>query len=149
MGMGGGHAGLPAGLVRGGSGSGEWRPRSIVEVSPAGTSWSTGACSRGGAQAVVLEGEDLGFGASTRNGGGVSGGTSLGKGVSGAGGSDALLRAMVGDAVESLTYMETVIEREGIACHYERTGRLYTEALRRARREARHLQGLRGCRRAA
>jgi monoamine oxidase len=39
---------------------------------------------RGGTRAVVLEGEDFGFGASTRSGGGVSGGTNLGKGMSGA-----------------------------------------------------------------
>lgn len=78
---------------------------------------------RGGGRSVVLEGEDFGFGASTRNGGGVSGGTSLGKGMSGARGSDELLRAMVGDAAESLVHVETVVEREGIGCHYERSGR--------------------------
>ena len=39
---------------------------------------------RGGAHAVVLEAETLGFGASTRNGGGVSGGNTIGKGLSGA-----------------------------------------------------------------
>ena len=78
---------------------------------------------RGGVKAVVLEGEDLGFGASTRNGGGVSGGTSLGKGMSGARGSDELLRAMVGDAAESLVHVENIVEREGIDCHYVRSGR--------------------------
>src|SRR5918993_244172 len=84
---------------------------------------------RGGMRAVVLEGEDFGFGASTRNGGGVSGGTNLGKGMSGAKGrgddpeGEALLRAMIGDAAASLTHVGTLVEREGIACHYERTGR--------------------------
>ena len=84
---------------------------------------------RGGARAVVLEAEEFGFGASTRNGGGVSGGTNLGKGMSGAKGrgddpeGEALLRAMIGDAAASLTHVEALMEREGIACHYERTGR--------------------------
>ena len=84
---------------------------------------------RGGTRAVVLEGEDFGFGASTRNGGGVLGGTNLGKGMSGAKGrggdpeGEALLRAMIGDAAASLTHIETLVAREGIACHYERTGR--------------------------
>jgi glycine/D-amino acid oxidase-like deaminating enzyme len=84
---------------------------------------------RGGMRAVVLESEDFGFGASTRNGGGVSGGTNLGKGMSGAKGrgddpeGEALLRAMIGDAAASLTHVEMLVAREGIACHYERTGR--------------------------
>jgi len=78
---------------------------------------------RGGASAVVLEAGDFGFGASTRNGGGVSGGTSMGKGFSGKRGADDLLRAMVGDAADGLTHIEELIAREGIECHYERTGR--------------------------
>jgi len=78
---------------------------------------------RGGASAVVLEAGDFGFGASTRNGGGVSGGTSMGKGFSGKAGAEELLRAMVGDAADALTHVEEVIAREEIACHYERTGR--------------------------
>ena len=78
---------------------------------------------RGGASAVVLEAGDFGFGASTRNGGGVSGGTSMGKGFSGKRGADALLTAMVGDAADALTHVEELVAREGIACHYERSGR--------------------------
>jgi glycine/D-amino acid oxidase-like deaminating enzyme len=80
---------------------------------------------RAGTGVVVLEAEDFGFGASTRNGGAVSGGVNLGKGMSGAksGGTDPAVRAMVGDAAESFTHLETVIAREGIDCHYERTGR--------------------------
>jgi glycine/D-amino acid oxidase-like deaminating enzyme len=78
---------------------------------------------RGGASAVVLEAGDFGFGASTRNGGGVSGGTSMGKGFSGKRGADELLAAMVGDAADALTHIEGLIERESIACHYERSGR--------------------------
>lgn len=80
---------------------------------------------RGGASVVVLEGEDFGFGASTRNGGGVSGGINLGKGMSGAKGRipESVARALVGDAAESFSHIETVIAREGIECHYERSGR--------------------------
>lgn len=83
---------------------------------------------RGGAHAVVLEAEMLGFGASTRNGGGVSGGNSIGKGLSGAkgrsaGGADEIINAMIGDAVESLTHVEGIVARENIDCFYERTGR--------------------------
>jgi glycine/D-amino acid oxidase-like deaminating enzyme len=90
---------------------------------------------RGGAKAVVLEGEDFGFGASTRNGGAVSGGSNLGKGMGGGktqdGAAQAMLRAMMGDAAASLTHIETVVAREDIACHYERRGRFvgaYTPA---------------------
>ncbi|MDP3415076.1 FAD-binding oxidoreductase [Falsiroseomonas sp.] len=82
---------------------------------------------RGGARPVVLEAEDFGFGASTRNGGAVSGGVNLGKGMSGAkagdGTIDPVVRAMIGDAAESFTHIETMIAREGIECHYERCGR--------------------------
>jgi glycine/D-amino acid oxidase-like deaminating enzyme len=84
---------------------------------------------RGGAQAVVLDAEALGFGASTRNGGGVSGGNNVAKGLSGAKGRQSpaeeaeQLRAIMGDAAEGLTHIEALIARENIACHYERTGR--------------------------
>ncbi|MDB5415695.1 MAG: hypothetical protein JWR10_4030 [Rubritepida sp.] len=83
---------------------------------------------RGGAKAVVLDAEKLGYGASTRNGGGVSGGNSIGKGLSGAkgrsaGSADELINAMIGDAVDALTHIEAVVARENIDCFYERTGR--------------------------
>ncbi len=84
---------------------------------------------RGGADAVVLEAGELGFGASTRNGGGISGGNSVGKGLSGAKArqspaeAEDWLRAIIGGASEGLSYIEALIQREEIACHYERTGR--------------------------
>ena len=83
---------------------------------------------RGGARAVVLDAEKLGFGASTRNGGGVSGGNAIGKGLSGAkgrsaGSADEIIAAMIGDAVEGLNHIEAIVAREGINCFYERTGR--------------------------
>lgn len=84
---------------------------------------------RGGAKPVVLDAEPLGFGASTRNGGGVSGGNNVGKGLSGAKGRQSpaemqeWLRAIMGDASEGLSHIEALIAREGIECHYERNGR--------------------------
>ncbi|WP_372624484.1 NAD(P)/FAD-dependent oxidoreductase [Falsiroseomonas sp.] len=84
---------------------------------------------RGGAKAVVLEAEELGFGASTRNGGGISGGNSVGKGLSGSKARQSpaeeqdWLREIIGGASEGLSYIEALIQREDIACHYERTGR--------------------------
>jgi len=86
---------------------------------------------RGGASAVVIEAGDFGFGASTRNGGGVSGGTTMGKGFSGKSGAEEMLAAMVGDAADALTHIEELIAREGIDCHYQRSGRFvcaYTPA---------------------
>ena len=84
---------------------------------------------RGGTRTVVLDAEPLGFGASTRNGGGVSGGNNVGKGLSGAKGRQSpeemrdWLRAIMGDASEGLAHIEALIQRENIQCFYERTGR--------------------------
>ncbi|MEO3474961.1 FAD-binding oxidoreductase [Roseomonas sp. CAU 1739] len=84
---------------------------------------------RGGTKAVVLDAEPLGFGASTRNGGGVSGGNNVGKGLSGAKGRQSpeemrdWLRAIMGDASEGLAHIEALVQRENIQCFYERTGR--------------------------
>ncbi|HYC66009.1 MAG TPA: FAD-dependent oxidoreductase, partial [Reyranellaceae bacterium] len=63
---------------------------------------------RNGVACVVLERGDFGVGASTRNGGGVSGGTTMGKGFSGKGvGGDAeawkqIMQRMLADAADSL-----------------------------------------------
>ena len=80
---------------------------------------------RGGVQPVVLDGEDFGFGASTRNGGAVSAGTNLGKGMGGAkgGAADLALRELIAEAASSIDHVESVITREGIDCHWERKGR--------------------------
>ena len=79
---------------------------------------------RHGTGVVVLEAAEFGAGASTRNGGAVSGGVNIGKGLSGsAGQSAALARALLGDAAESYTLLETIIAREAIPCCYVRTGR--------------------------
>ncbi len=97
---------------------------------------------RNGVEAVVLEANDFGFGASTRNGGMVSGGVTLGKGLGAkrAAGDEAareaLIEALLGDSIASFDHLETVVQRENIACHYRRTGR-FTGAWSR-----RHYDGL-------
>ena len=82
---------------------------------------------RSGRSAVVLEADAFGQGASSRNGGAVSGGVNLGKGLSGAKASDPVwqrvIQDMLGDASDSLGHIEAIIAREGIDCCYERRGR--------------------------
>jgi glycine/D-amino acid oxidase-like deaminating enzyme len=84
---------------------------------------------RSGVEVTVLERGDFGVGASTRNGGAVSGGTNLGKGFSGKGLKDdpeewkKAMARMLADGAESLTQVQTVIEREGIECYWRLWGR--------------------------
>jgi glycine/D-amino acid oxidase-like deaminating enzyme len=84
---------------------------------------------RAGTTASVLEAKDFGHGASTRNGGAVSGGINVGKGLRGAGGKTAAkapdrdVPSILGDAAESLRLIETIIARENLDCFYERSGR--------------------------
>jgi glycine/D-amino acid oxidase-like deaminating enzyme len=76
-----------------------------------------------GMRATVIEAERIGFGASSRNGGMVSGGLKLAKTdlarKVGAERADRILR----EAAGSLAFLEETLAREGIACHYRRTGR--------------------------
>jgi glycine/D-amino acid oxidase-like deaminating enzyme len=78
-----------------------------------------------GLDAVVLEARELGFGASTRNGGAVSGGVNLGKGFGGrsraldAGRAEPILAA----AAEAFALVERLIAAERIACFWEKRGR--------------------------
>jgi glycine/D-amino acid oxidase-like deaminating enzyme len=83
---------------------------------------------RAGAAVVVIEANEFGSGASSRNGGAVSGGINLGKGLSGRrrADQDQLAReaaAMLGDSADSLRLIEEIIAREKIECCYERRGR--------------------------
>jgi glycine/D-amino acid oxidase-like deaminating enzyme len=84
---------------------------------------------RGGAESVVMEAEDFGFGASTRNGGMVSGGINLGKGLGGKRGASheaaraGMVSALLGDGAAMFTLIEDIIRREKIECFWERSGR--------------------------
>ncbi|WP_264713316.1 NAD(P)/FAD-dependent oxidoreductase [Limobrevibacterium gyesilva] len=80
---------------------------------------------RNGQRAVVLDRAMIGWGASTRNGGALSGSGSLGrakadlqKAVD-----PEILRAMLDEAEASFEDYEELVRREGIDCHYRRCGR--------------------------
>jgi len=87
---------------------------------------------RAGTDVLVLDAERIGFGASTRSGGMVSGGVNLGN--KGKGLPEAQATAMMEEAKESYRQWETLIEREGIDCDYQRTGRFIGAHCRRAYR---------------
>jgi glycine/D-amino acid oxidase-like deaminating enzyme len=75
---------------------------------------------RMGSDVVVVEAGPLGFGASTRNGGMVSGGVNVGKHASIKG---AQADAMLAEAAESYSWFENFIRDEGIDAVYQRCGR--------------------------
>lgn len=78
-----------------------------------------------GIDSVVLEANELGFGASTRNGGHISGGVNIGKSFSGrtipvdAERTDALLT----DGADAFSTIERLIVEEGIECFWQKNGR--------------------------
>jgi len=80
---------------------------------------------RGGVAALVLDRERIGWGASSRNGGALSGAGSMGRAKSNvADGLDpALLAEMVEEAEASFEDFEAQLGREGIDCFYRRCGR--------------------------
>ncbi len=76
-----------------------------------------------GQQAVVLDAERIGWGASSRNGGMVSGGLKVaGAGLERAFGAEQA-RAITSTAAASLPFIEETIAREAIDCDYVRCGR--------------------------
>lgn len=86
---------------------------------------------RGGRNVVVAEAAFFGSGASSRNGGGVSAGVNIGKGIAGgsskSGSEDDIVRRIEGIMRESRNAFEmvgTLVAREKIDCHYEVRGRL-------------------------
>ena len=98
---------------------------------------------RGGRSVTVVDALAFGEGASTRNGGGVSAGINLGKGISGTPGQSSrpeeharLVETLLSESLQAYEMVGTLIEREGIDCRFERRGRFvgaYTPA---------HLPGL-------
>ncbi len=80
---------------------------------------------KNGIDAVVLEAAEPGFGASTRNGGAVSGGVNIGKSFSGKGAAIDPDRAgrLLSDAADAFALVDRLIGEEQIACCWEKPGR--------------------------
>jgi len=78
-----------------------------------------------GIAAVVLERGALGIGASTRNGGSVSGGVNIGKSFSGRAAAVAPERAqaLLADAADAFSLIERLIADENIECFWQKRGR--------------------------
>ena len=94
-----------------------------------------------GIDAVVLEAGELGFGASTRNGGAVSGGVNVGKSFTGkiVEVDGERVQRILSDASDAFALIDRLIDEEKIACFWEKPGRFigawarkhYDEQLRR------------------
>jgi glycine/D-amino acid oxidase-like deaminating enzyme len=97
-----------------------------VRVAVIGAGYAGLACAlelhKHGLDAVVLDAEVPGFGASSRNGGMVSGGVSVGKRYSGTDSRERLLE-LYADAADSFSLIENLIAGEHIACEWKKTGR--------------------------
>jgi glycine/D-amino acid oxidase-like deaminating enzyme len=80
---------------------------------------------RHGVEAVVLEAGALGVGASTRNGGSVSGGVNIGKSFSGRAAEVDAERThrLLADASDSFSLIERLIAEENIECFWMKRGR--------------------------
>src|SRR5436305_8843000 len=78
-----------------------------------------------GVDAVVLERGPLGVGASTRNGGSVSGGVNIGKSFSGRAAEVSPERAdaLLADAADAFSLIERLIADEHIDCFWQKRGR--------------------------
>ena len=79
---------------------------------------------RGGASVVVLEGERVGWGASSRNGGQVLTGMKLDPATLVARFGTARARDLFAASIESIVALERLIADEAMQCEYERTGHL-------------------------
>ena len=86
---------------------------------------------RSGASVAVLEAEQLGHGASTRNGGMVSGILKSSPATLARRAGHETARAIFGEAQSSVPHLENVIEQEGIDCDYSRCGMYFAAYTRR------------------
>jgi glycine/D-amino acid oxidase-like deaminating enzyme len=77
---------------------------------------------RHGIESIVVDAEMPGYGASSRNGGMVSGGVSIGKRYSGKNDPQELL-SLYADAADSFTLVESLIAAENIQCEWKKSGR--------------------------
>lgn len=78
---------------------------------------------RHGASVAVLEAEPIGLGASSKNGGMVSGSLKLTEAELARAFGSERAAALVADGARAMPCLEELLAREGIACHYRRTGR--------------------------
>ena len=107
-----------------------------------------------GIPSTVLEAGDFGTGASTRSGGGVSAGLSVGKSFTGKALAypPELVREVVGSAITAYNALRALIAAEDIDCHFEERGRFLgaCAASHYADLQARHTKlvggGATGCR---
>lgn len=78
-----------------------------------------------GIDAVVLEAAELGFGASTRSGGAVSGGVNIGKSFTGRTviTDPEVAKVLLASASDAFSLIDTLIAREKIDCFWEKKGR--------------------------
>jgi glycine/D-amino acid oxidase-like deaminating enzyme len=78
-----------------------------------------------GVDAAVLEAGELGFGASTRNGGAVSGGVNIGKSFTGRAVDidDDRAERVLSDAADAFSLIDRLIDEEKIDCFWEKPGR--------------------------
>ncbi|WP_202614795.1 FAD-binding oxidoreductase [Elioraea sp. Yellowstone] len=84
-----------------------------------------------GHRPVVLDMEPIGYGASSRNGGMVSGALKLATGDLAATLGPERAERLIREVAGSLGFVEETIAREGIACHYTRSGRFVAAWSRR------------------
>jgi len=80
---------------------------------------------KNGIDCVVLEANAPGWGASTRSGGGVSGGVNIGKSFSGKSldPTSDRARGVLTDGSDAFALIERLINEENIDCHWKKTGR--------------------------
>jgi len=78
-----------------------------------------------GIEACVLEAAELGSGASTRSGGGVSGGVNIGKSFTGKvlARDPTVVKTMLASGSDAFSLIEALIARERIDCYWEKKGR--------------------------